>query len=153
MLIHPLIEIMRSLRLFGMVKAFEELNQLPDSDAFSFEERLTILLEREKSVREERQLANRLKKAKLRIQACFEDIDYRSSRCLDRALIRSLGMGDWIKQHKNIMIIGSTGTGKSYLACALAHKACLLGFKSMFFKQSRLLLYFGQTQGQFLSNP
>jgi len=148
MLTHPLINQMRELKLFGMLEAFEGLKQLPDADTLGFEDRLSILIEKEKTCREQRKLQARLKKAKLRLSACMEDIDYRTSRGLDKSLLRELAQGDWITRKRNLAIIGPTGTGKSYLACALAHKACLLGFNAQFTKLSRVLEQFSLARAE-----
>ncbi len=105
----------------------------------SFEERLGLLVDREITVRESKKLKSRLRAAKLRQQACLEDIDYHHPRGIDRALVEQLGTGTWIKKHHNVLITGPTGIGKSYLACALAHKACLLGYRSHYIRLSTLL--------------
>ncbi len=124
MLTHPTLDQLRALGLFGMAKAFESLGASPEADALSHAEWLGLLLDRELTFRNEKRLAARLKDAKFKHQACLEDVDYRSSRGLDRALFQKLGEGDWIKAHDNLAICGKTGTGKSWLACALGHKAC-----------------------------
>ena len=124
MLTHPTLDQLRALGLFGMAKAFESLGASPEADALSHAEWLGLLLDRELTFRNEKRLSARLKDAKFKHQACLEDVDYRSSRGLDRALFQKLGEGDWIKAHDNLAICGKTGTGKSWLACALGHKAC-----------------------------
>lgn len=127
MLIHPTIEKLQTLKLTGMVKALSEQQQMPDIDSLGFEERLGLLVDREATERENRKLTTRLRKAKLRQSASLEDLDFRRSRGLDKALILSLAACAWIGKGINILISGPTGVGKSYLACALAHKACLEG--------------------------
>ncbi len=124
MLTHPTLDQLRALGLFGMAKAFESLGASPEADALSHAEWLGLLLDHELTFRNEKRLAARLKEAKFKHQACLEDVDYRSSRGLDRALFQKLGEGDWIRAHDNLAICGKTGTGKSWLACALGHKAC-----------------------------
>ncbi len=124
MLTHPTLDQLRALGLYGMAKAFESLGASPEADALSHAEWLGLLLDRELTFRNEKRLSARLKDAKFKHQACLEDVDYRSSRGLDRALFQKLGEGDWIKAHDNLAICGKTGTGKSWLACALGHKAC-----------------------------
>lgn len=148
MLTHPLINQMRELKLFGMLEAFEGLKQLPDADKLGFEDRLSLLIEKEKNYREQRKLKTRLKKAKLRLSACMEDIDYRTTRGLDKSMLRDLAKGDWIAHKRNLAIIGPTGTGESYLACALVHKACLLGFNAQFTKLSRVLEQFSLARAE-----
>ncbi len=128
MMIHPVIENLRKLRLQGFVEALENQLKNPSSKELLFEERLTLLVENEMILRENRRLQSRLKKAKFRHQACIQEITYESTRKLDRSLILSLENCDWINKHRNILITGATGTGKSYLGEALAHNACLKGF-------------------------
>ena len=104
-----------------------------------FMARLGLMVDRETTERANRRLQTRLKKAKLRQQACFEDIDFRTPRGLDKQLILSLASCDWIKKANNILLTGATGTGKSYLACALAHKACLEGHTVRYMRLPRLM--------------
>ncbi len=138
MLLHPLIEKLRELRLPGMLKTLEEQLDQADINQLSFEERLGLMIEREVSMRENRRLQTRLKKAKLKLSAAIEDIDYHGDRKLDRSFMLQLSQCEWIKQHRNILITGATGTGKTYLACALAHKACLEGFSTRYYRLPRL---------------
>jgi DNA replication protein DnaC len=107
-----------------MAKAFENLSASEEANELSHAEWLGLLLDREITFRKEKRLAARLRYAKLRHQACLEDVDYRSPRGLDRALFQKLGKGDWIEARDNLAICGKTGTGKSWLACALGHQAC-----------------------------
>lgn len=138
MLIHPTIEKLQTLKLTGMVKALSEQQQMPDIDSLGFEERLGLLVDREATERENRKLTTRLRKAKLRQSASLEDLDFRRSRGLDKALILSLAACAWIGKGINILISGPTGVGKSYLACALAHKACLEGRSALYLRLPRL---------------
>lgn len=139
MLIHPTLEKLQSLKLFGMVKALEEQMQMADLGELGFEERLGFLVDREVTERRNRKLRTRLKKAKLRLNASLEDIDYRHPRGLDKSLLLRLASCHWIKEHDNILITGPTGVGKSFLACALAHKACREGYRTLYFRLPRLL--------------
>jgi len=138
MLIHPTLDKLQHLQLTGMRKALAEQTDLPDIDDLSFEERLGLLVDREITERDDRRLKTRLRQAKLRQQAAIEDIDYRHPRGLDKALIASLVNGAWIKAHHNILITGPTGVGKTWLACALAHKACRDGYRVHYLRLPRL---------------
>lgn len=122
MLKHPTLEMLYTLGLHGMAKAFTEIGS--EADGFGHHEWLGLLLDREASLRQDKRLAARLRVAKLRQQACVEDVDYRSPRGLDRALFQKLVEGEWINAHDNLALIGPTGVGKSWLASALGQKAC-----------------------------
>ena len=98
-----------------------------DIDALAFEERLGLLVDREMTERDQRRLKTRLQRAKLRLSACIEDIDYRHPRGLDRASMTKLATCQWVHERHNVLIIGPTGIGKTWLACALGHKACREG--------------------------
>ena len=139
MLTHPTLEKLHSLKLNGMAKALEEQIQMQDLKELSFEERLGLLVDREVTERRNRKLRTLLKKAKLRLNASLEDIDYRHPRGLDKSLTLSLASCQWVKEHNNILITGPTGVGKSYLACALAQKACREGYRTLYFRLTRLL--------------
>ena len=138
MLTHPTLEKLKELKLHGMVKVFEEQLSSPDYKELSFEERLGIMVEREIIERENRRLESRLKKAKLRHQACMEDIDYVHPRKLDKSLMRSFSTCNWIRERLNMIITGPTGVGKSYIGCALAHRACMEGYSALYFRAPRL---------------
>lgn len=127
MILHPVIENLQKLRLKGFVEALKIQMASSEASNLRFEERLSLLIEHEMNSRENRKLQNRLKRAKFKDQACLQDLIYDSSRKLDRTLILSLETCDWIDKRKNILITGSTGTGKSYLGEALTHNACLRG--------------------------
>ncbi|TAI59595.1 transposase, partial [Bradyrhizobium sp. Leo170] len=107
-----------------MAKAFEEQRRSPDLEALPFEDRIGLLVDREAAERDTRRLTTRLKLAALRQNACVEDVDLRTPRGIDRAVFAKLVSGDWIDRHENLLITGATGLGKSWLACALGHKAC-----------------------------
>lgn len=124
MLKHPTLDQLHALGLQGMAKAFVENAANGQADALGHHEWLALLLDREASWRQDKRFAARLRYAKLRNQACVEDVDYRSPRGLDRALFQKLIEGEWIDNHDNLALIGPTGVGKSWLASALAHKAC-----------------------------
>jgi len=124
MLHHPTLEKLQTLRLFGMYKALTEQMNMTDSDTLSFEERLGLLADREMTEREDRRLTTRLRQAKLKHNACIEDMDYRAPRGLDKALILQLASCRWVHEGLNLIVNGPTGVGKTWIACALAHKAC-----------------------------
>lgn len=128
MMIHPVIESLKRLRLKGVIEALECQLKNPESANLLFEERLALLLDNEIGIRERKRLQTRLKKAKLKHQAFMPDVTYESARKLDRSLFLSFENCRWIDEHRNLLITGSTGTGKSYMADALAHNACMKGF-------------------------
>lgn len=138
MLTHPTIEQLNELQLRGMADALTE-QQAMDLGDMNFEERLGLLVDREVTERDRRRLKTRLTQAKLRQSACIEDINFRARRGLDKKLVMRLAGCDWIRQHQNVLICGPCGVGKSYLACALAHKACQLGYRARYIRVSRLL--------------
>jgi DNA replication protein DnaC len=121
-----------------MVRAFQEQMEMPNIDSLSFEERLGLLVDREMTERENRRLNTRLRKAKLRQGSCIEDIDYRHPRGLERSIMAKLQSCQWIKDHLNLLITGPTGTGKTFLACALAHKGCQEGYSAQYLRLSRM---------------
>ena len=138
MLTHPTLDKLHQLRLRGMAKAFREQLEQPEAEGLSFEDRLALLIDREATERESWHLKIRLRNAKLQQNACVEDIDYRSPRGLDKALMLRLAGCDWIRQHDNVLIVGPTGTGKTYLACALGQKACREGLNVVYRRMPRL---------------
>ena len=139
MLKHPTLDKLQSLKFTGMVAALADQMAMPDIDELAFEERLGLLVDREITERENRRLTNRLRRARLRHNAALEDIDYRSARGLDKGLIQSLAACQWVKEHLNVLITGPTGVGKTWLACALAQKACREGYTAQYIRLTRLL--------------
>jgi len=124
MLTHPTLDQLHQLGLIGMAKAFGEASTSSEAAALTHPEWLALLLDREMTYRHDKKMAARLRYARLRQQAAVEDVDYRAARGLDRALFQKLVSGDWIDAHDNLVLCGPTGIGKSWLACALGHKAC-----------------------------
>jgi DNA replication protein DnaC len=139
MLINPTIDKLNELGLKGMAAALEEQLKLPDVATLSFEDRLGMLIDHEQTSRANVLLKSRLKTAKLRQTACMEDINFRQARGLDKAAIKQLASCQWIDEHLNVLITGKTGVGKTYLACALAHKACQQGFRVLYVRAPRLI--------------
>lgn len=138
MLIHPTIDNMKALKLFAMVKALETQMELKDVQEMPFEDRLGLLVDAELIARENKRLDSRLTNAKLRLSACIEDLDLKASRGLDRSVITSLATSDWIKLHRNVLVTGPTGAGKTYVSCALAQKACRDGYTVLYQRASQL---------------
>ena len=124
MLIHPILDQLNQLGLTGMAQAFAELEASGEGATLTHADRLGLLLDREVTHRRDKRLAARLRYARLRHHAVVEDVDYRAPRGLDRALFHKLADGEWIDAHDNLILCGPTGVGKSWLACALGHKAC-----------------------------
>ncbi len=138
MLSVPTEDKLRSLKLFGMLKAFQEQQSQSEIAQISFDERLGLLVDREATERDSRRITTRLRQAHLRQDACIENIDYSQHRGLDKSMIKTLTAGPWLKDHLNVLISGPCGVGKSFIACALSHKACLLGYTALYVRAPRL---------------
>lgn len=139
MLNQPTIEKLHAMKLSTMAQAFAEQMQRPDMASLTFEERFGLLVDQQMTALESRRMQNRLRTAKLRLSASIEDLDFRESRGLNRPQDMSLGQNQWVQSHHNILITGPTGAGKSYLACALAQKACRDGYTTLYQRLPRLL--------------
>ena len=139
MLKHPTLDKLHALKLTGMAAALADQSATPDITELTFEERLGLLVDREMTERDNRRMSSRLRRAKLRHNAILEDLDYRNSRGLDKGLVQSLAGCQWVKEHLNVLITGPTGVGKTWLACALAHKACREGYTAQYVRLTRLL--------------
>ena len=129
MLYQPTIEKLISMRLQGMVNGLEALEQEEAARDLSFEEKLALIVDRQYTWRQNLAFQQRLKRARLKGNACVEDIDYRAQRGIDKTMLRALAQESaWVQRHENLFLTGPTGCGKSYLASALAHKACRDGY-------------------------
>ena len=148
MLIHPTVERLRALGLTAMADAFMEMQNAPDAGELSREDWLGLLVDREATSRENKRLARRLRDARLRQAAVVEDVDFRAHRGLDRALFLKLAGCQWIRDHHHLCLIGPTGIGNSWLACALGHKACREGLSVLYKRASRLFTDLAQARGE-----
>jgi DNA replication protein DnaC len=139
MLREPTIEKLQAMRLPAMAAAWDEQSKSVATTDLSFDERFAMLVDDEWLARENKRVKRSLKEAKLRIShACIEDIEYNARRELDKATVRQLTICRWVTEHQPILITGKTGTGKSYLACALANQACRKGFRACYRRAPRL---------------
>ena len=148
MLTHPLVDRLRSLGLTAMADAFLELQAAAAAADLSREDWLGLLLDREATSRENKRLSRRLTQARLRQSAVIEDTDFRTVRGLDRQQFLQLGNCDRLRHSQNLIICGKTGTGKSWLACALGHKACREGFSVLYRRAPRLFAELATARGE-----
>jgi DNA replication protein DnaC len=138
-LTQPTLEKLNAMKLTGLVQALQHQLGSGECARLSFEERLGLLVDAEWTAREERKLTRRLRAAKLRHQASLEDVDFKHPRHLDRQQVLSLGGCSWIHNRHNLVIVGPTGIGKSYLTCAFVERACRRGFSAVYVRMPRLL--------------
>ena len=139
MLNEPTVEKLKALRLHAMAEAWAQQQAQPTLNSLSFDERFGLLVDAEWLARENARLSRAMKEAKLRMSsACVEDIEYAAKRELDKPLIRQLASCRWVAEHQNVIISGKTGTGKTYIACALAQQACRKGYRAIYRRAPRL---------------
>jgi len=131
---------LRELKLSGMAAGLEQqLTQISTYEGLSFIERLGLLAEQEHLMREQRKQARLVQKARLKLGATVQEIDYQHPRNIERAQIARLAQGDWLERGQNVLITGPCGSGKTYLACALGYDACTKGYSTVYYRLSRLL--------------
>jgi len=130
---------LQGMKLFGMLEALEEQRRQVRSADLGFEDRLALLVERQWLWKENRSLATRLQHARLKTQACIEDIDYRHHRGLQRSVVENLATSEWVRYRQHCIITGPTGLGKSYLGCALGNRACRDGYRVRYWSTTKLL--------------
>jgi len=138
MLHEPTMHKLFAMKLNGMAEAYEEQLQQSQMGELSFEDRFSLLVERQWIWKENRALSTRLKYAGLKLDATIEDIDYRHPRGLKRSTIEHLATCEWVKYHQNCIITGPTGAGKTFIGCALAHHACREGYRALYFYLPKL---------------
>lgn len=139
MLEQPMMDKLTAMRLTGMLEGLKHQQQDPTAQELSFLERLSLLVDQQWNWRQNQALDRRLKTAKLRGNACVEDIDYRTPRGLDKSVIRALTQDSaWVGNHEHIFVLGPTGSGKSFVACALAQKACRDGYSALYVRAAPL---------------
>ena len=140
MLSHPTLDQLNTLGLYGLAKGFRELEHKPEARGLDHAEWLALLLEYETTLRRQKQFETRARAAKLRHSASVEDVDYQTPRGLDRALFLKLAACDWIAEGRNLIITGASGLGKSWIACALGHKACRENLSVLYIRVPRLFV-------------
>jgi len=132
------IEKLRGLRLSGMLRALEQQLNDPDTQLLSFDDRLGLLIDTETTERESKRLASRLRIAKPKQEACIEDVKPNSAAGIDKGVLKQLALCHWLREHRNVLISGKTGVGKTYLACSLINSACRGGYTALYYRAQRL---------------
>jgi len=152
MLLQQTIETLQKLRLHGMLHGLKEQETNQAARDLSFEERLGLLVDREATEQENRRLTWRLRQARLRQNVAFEDFNWKVPRGLNKAALMELASCRWIREHRNLLIIGPTGVGKTFIACSLAHKACREGLSTLYQRTGRMLheLLVARGEGKYL---
>ena len=143
MLLQQTLDLLYAMKLNAMAEGFKEQMNQADIHELSFEERFSLLVDRQWNYRENRKIKRLLDGAKLKINACIEDIDFKAPRGIDKSVILRLADCQWIKNAENIIITGPTGGGKTYIACALANKACRMGLPAFYIRIPRLFQELG----------
>lgn len=139
---------LRALHLGGMANALQRQHEQPMLHLdMSFDERLSLLVERELTHRSDRAQAKRLKEARFKIDAHLEQLESAATRGIERSHLAELAQGTWLERHHNLLITGATGCGKTWLACALGKQMCLLGHSARYLRCSRLLDELGVAHG------
>ncbi len=153
MIVEETVEKLLQLHLKVMAQALREIIELPGAAAMSFEDKLALIVDREWTDRQNRRLASRLKQAKLGMTACMEDVFCTPARRIDKSTIRTLSGCGWVRRKQNVIVIGATGTGKSFLGAALANAACRAGFRALRARVPRLLqeLAVARADGSYVS--
>ena len=140
MLTNPTIETLKSLKLHGMIQSLEEQQENPAIQALSFEERIALIVDRERLYRDNQRRTRLLRGARLKVaEASVEDINYKAARGLDKRQIAALAGGEWIRRSQNLLITGATGSGKTWIACALAQQTCRQGGSVLYWRVPRLI--------------
>ena len=147
MLHQETVEKLYAMKLNGIADAFKEQLLQPDMYDLPFEERFTLLVDRQWTWKEDRRMKRLLRNAKLKINGCIEDIDFRTPRGIDKSVVLRLANCDWIKSAQNIIITGPTGVGKTYLACAIANRACRMGYSAFYIRVPRLFQELAMARG------
>jgi DNA replication protein DnaC len=138
---------LRELKLGGMANALQtQLEQVGTYEGLPFIERLGLLLDQENLSRQQRKQERLIRQAHFRLQASVQEIDYQHPRNIMQSQMAQLAQGDWINRAQNLLITGPCGSGKTYLACALGHNACLYGYSVRYYRLSRLLLALTQAK-------
>ncbi len=146
-MIRQTLDKLHEMKLTGMAEGLSLQLEQPASQGLSFDERFGLLVDQEYTYRRNRRLTRLLREAKLRLQACPEDVDYHHPRGLDRSLMVTLVSSEWIRSRQNLLVTGPTGTGKTYIACALGNAACRQGLSTRYYRMSRLLSELVTTRG------
>lgn len=147
MLNQQTLEKLRAMKLIGMADALALQLEQPGMNELAFEERFAMIVDAQWTWRENRRLKNYLRDAKLKLQACVEDIDYKTPRGIDQSVILRLISCDWVRNRQNIIITGPTGVGKTFLACALANRACRSGYRSLYLRTTKFYYQMALSRG------